>query len=107
LIPTIAGFGTPKGIAILAVLGYRFVNFWLPIPVGFGTYLSLKIPADRARRQEELAPSVEKGFPPGDPDGDRAANVNGYGRPIGSEARGQGEDLEGGGGHRSRHGQAP
>jgi uncharacterized protein (TIRG00374 family) len=107
LIPTIAGFGTPKGIAILAVLGYRFVNFWLPIPVGFGTYLSLKIPADRARHQEELASSVEKGFPPGDSEGDGAANVNGYGRSIGSEALGQGEDLEGGRGYRGRHGQAP
>src|SRR6202163_204717 len=33
LIPTLAGFGVPRGTAILAVLGYRLVNFWLPIPV--------------------------------------------------------------------------
>ncbi len=43
LIPTLHGFGVPKTAAILAVLGYRFVNFWLPIPAGGITYLSLRV----------------------------------------------------------------
>jgi hypothetical protein len=42
LIPTLVGFGVPRGTAILAVLGYRLVNFWLPIPVGGIAYLSLR-----------------------------------------------------------------
>ncbi len=42
LIPTIAGFGVPKAIAILAVLLWRLVNFWLPIPAGGICYLSLR-----------------------------------------------------------------
>jgi hypothetical protein len=46
LIPTLHGFGVAKTTAILAVLGYRLVNFWLPIPVGGATYLSLKIRAE-------------------------------------------------------------
>ncbi|MCL5947580.1 MAG: YbhN family protein [Actinobacteria bacterium] len=43
LIPTLHGFGVAKTTAILAVLGYRLINFWLPIPVGGATYLSLKV----------------------------------------------------------------
>ena len=39
LIPTLVGFGTPKATAILGVLSYRLVNFWLPIPLGGVAYL--------------------------------------------------------------------
>jgi hypothetical protein len=39
----LVGFGTPRSIALLGVLGYRLVNFWLPIPVGGAAYVSLKI----------------------------------------------------------------
>ncbi|MEI7654309.1 MAG: YbhN family protein [Actinomycetota bacterium] len=42
LIPTIVGFGVPHTPAILAVLAYRLVNFWIPIPVGAGAYFSLR-----------------------------------------------------------------
>jgi uncharacterized protein (TIRG00374 family) len=42
LIPTLVGFGVPRPTAILGVLGYRLVNFWLPIPVGGIAYLSLR-----------------------------------------------------------------
>jgi len=43
LISTFVGFGVPSNKAILAVLGYRIVNFWLPIPVGGIAYLSLRV----------------------------------------------------------------
>jgi hypothetical protein len=43
LTSTLVGFGTPRGIAILGVIGYRLVQFWLPIPVGGLAYLSLHI----------------------------------------------------------------
>jgi uncharacterized protein (TIRG00374 family) len=51
LIPTIAGFGVDKGVATVAVLAYRLVNFWLPIPVGGGCYLSLRIESVHGFRQ--------------------------------------------------------
>lgn len=52
LIPTLVGFHLPKTVAILAVLGYRFVNFWLPIPAGGASYLSLRFSAEgKARRK--------------------------------------------------------
>lgn len=43
LTSTLVGFNTPRGIAILGVIGYRLINFWLPIPVGGLTYLSLHV----------------------------------------------------------------
>ncbi len=42
LIPTLVGFGVPQDRAILAVLAYRLVNFWIPIPVGGAAYASLQ-----------------------------------------------------------------
>ncbi len=47
LIATVVGFGVPHAQAILAVLAYRLVNFWLPIPVGGLAYLSLQWRKDR------------------------------------------------------------
>ena len=41
LIGTLVGFGVPHSQAILAVLSYRLVNFWIPIPVGGISYASL------------------------------------------------------------------
>jgi hypothetical protein len=38
----LVGFGLPRNIATLGVLGWRLVNFWLPIPVGAVSYASLK-----------------------------------------------------------------
>jgi hypothetical protein len=49
LIPTLVGFRVPAAIATVGVLSWRLVNFWLPIPVGGGCYLSLKV---RRRRAE-------------------------------------------------------
>ncbi len=42
LITTLVGFGVPHSQAILAVLAYRLVNFWIPIPVGGVAYASLQ-----------------------------------------------------------------
>jgi hypothetical protein len=61
LVPSLVGFGATPGAAIVAVLGYRLVNFWLPIPVGAGAYLlSLRVGGDRlaANRREELRRAV-------------------------------------------------
>jgi uncharacterized protein (TIRG00374 family) len=37
----LAGDGITKGVATLAVLGWRLASFWLPIPFGAAAYLSL------------------------------------------------------------------
>jgi uncharacterized protein (TIRG00374 family) len=42
LVSTLITVGCPAGIAVLGVLGWRLVNFWLPIPVSALTYLSLR-----------------------------------------------------------------
>ncbi|MGK3709226.1 lysylphosphatidylglycerol synthase transmembrane domain-containing protein [Arthrobacter koreensis] len=42
LVPTLAGFGTPSSAAVLAVLSWRILNFWLPIPVGGLAWISLR-----------------------------------------------------------------
>ena len=42
LISTLSGFGVPNSQAILAVLAYRLVNFWLPIPLGGAAYASVQ-----------------------------------------------------------------
>ncbi|MGZ4655859.1 MAG: lysylphosphatidylglycerol synthase transmembrane domain-containing protein [Blastococcus sp.] len=46
----LVGFGVPPAIATFGVLGWRLVNFWLPIPVGAAAYLSLRLPPVRRRR---------------------------------------------------------
>jgi uncharacterized protein (TIRG00374 family) len=39
----LVGFGVTRGVATLGVLGWRMVNFWLPIPTGAAAYASLKV----------------------------------------------------------------
>ncbi len=41
LVPVLVVFGTPRGIAVLGVLAYRLVSFWVPIPIGFASYARL------------------------------------------------------------------
>ncbi len=43
LVPALTGFGAPGGTAVLAVLSWRILNFWLPIPVGGLAWLSLRL----------------------------------------------------------------
>jgi uncharacterized protein (TIRG00374 family) len=40
----LVGFGLTRSVATLGVLGWRLVNFWLPIPTGAVAYVSLKVP---------------------------------------------------------------
>ena len=43
LIPALVGLGTPAASATLGVLAWRAASFWLPIPVGGLSYLSLRL----------------------------------------------------------------
>jgi len=38
----LVSFGVTRSVATLGVLGWRLVNFWLPIPAGAAAYASLK-----------------------------------------------------------------
>jgi uncharacterized protein (TIRG00374 family) len=51
----LVAFGATRGIAVLGVVAYRLVNFWLPIPLGAAAYLSLRV--GRPYR-EEVAEAV-------------------------------------------------
>ncbi len=42
LIPTLVGFGVTKGVATAGVLSYRIAAFWLPIPLGAVSYLTVR-----------------------------------------------------------------
>lgn len=63
LIPTLVGFGVPRSVAVVAVPMYRLAQFWLPIPVGAVSYLSLRMgpfAIDRARRLPRLRREIEE-----------------------------------------------
>jgi hypothetical protein len=42
LVPTLVAFDTPRGVAVLGVLAFRLLSFWLPIPVGFAAYARIE-----------------------------------------------------------------
>ena len=43
LVAITVGFGSPRATAVLAVLGYRLVNYWLPLLPGAVAYLRLRL----------------------------------------------------------------
>ena len=50
----LVSFGVTRNVATLGVLGWRLVNFWMPIPAGAIAYITLKVPRGaglRAMRQ--------------------------------------------------------
>lgn len=52
LLPTLIGFGVPGEVAVLGVLSWRVLQFWLPIPVAGLCYLSLRTPGWRDKVAE-------------------------------------------------------
>ena len=42
MIALLVGFGMPSAAAVAVVLVYRLINFWLPIPAGLATWLSVR-----------------------------------------------------------------
>lgn len=62
LTSALVGFGTPRGAAVLGVVTYRLVNFWLPIPIGGLSYLSLKVgpTSTREERGDALRRAAEE-----------------------------------------------
>ncbi len=54
LIPSLVGFGTPRGIAVLGVVSWRLFNFWAPIPAAGVCYLSTRTETWRIGRLGRL-----------------------------------------------------
>jgi uncharacterized protein (TIRG00374 family) len=57
---SLIGFGVPRAVALVGVIAYRLVNFWLPIPIGALAYGSLRAgiggrPRTRREDAKELA----------------------------------------------------
>lgn len=56
----LVGFGVPSGIALLGVVSWRLVNYWLPIPVGAAAYLSLRVGTPDLAAAENLERLAEE-----------------------------------------------
>ena len=54
----LVSFGVTRSVATLGVLGWRLVNFWLPIPVGAIAYVSLKVPRGAGLKAMRVAVST-------------------------------------------------
>jgi uncharacterized protein (TIRG00374 family) len=48
IVAVLTRFDVPGGVAAAGVLSWRLVNFWLPIPFGGASYLSLRLGRARA-----------------------------------------------------------
>jgi len=59
LTASLVGFGATHGQAVLGVIAWRLVNFWLPIPLGGAAYLSLHL-EPKGRRAAELRRVAER-----------------------------------------------
>ena len=56
LVAITAGFGAPRATAVLAVLGYRVVNYWLPLLPGALAHLRLRLSLNAADKTKPSGP---------------------------------------------------
>jgi uncharacterized membrane protein YbhN (UPF0104 family) len=52
------GFGAPRATAVLAVLGYRIVNYWLPLIPGAIAYIRLRLRAGADGKKKPATPQA-------------------------------------------------
>jgi uncharacterized protein (TIRG00374 family) len=55
----LVGFGVPRGVAGLSVAAYRLVSYWLPIPLGTASYLSLRFMHRPREARDEMRAAVQ------------------------------------------------
>jgi uncharacterized protein (TIRG00374 family) len=67
----LVSFGITRSVATLGVLGWRLVNFWLPIPAGAAAYVSLKVPRGAGLKAMRTAVSTLLARPPQQPPAER------------------------------------
>jgi len=56
LVAITVGFGAPRPTAVIAVLGYRVVNYWLPLLPGAAAYLRLRLGTGAAGKPKPSIP---------------------------------------------------
>jgi uncharacterized protein (TIRG00374 family) len=56
LVAITVGFGAPRATAVIAVLGYRVVNYWLPLLPGAAAYLRLRLSLNAAGKSRPSTP---------------------------------------------------
>ena len=89
----LVGFGVTRGVATLGVLGWRMVNFWLPIPTGAAAFVSLKVkPSNGGIRGAfsgllAFGKSQATGVPLDQPTSDAAGGPGPPGEPSPNEPR--------------------
>ncbi len=64
----LVSFGVTRSVATLGVLGWRLVNFWLPIPAGAIAYVSLKVPRGAGLKAMRAAMSTMMAHPAPSPE---------------------------------------
>jgi uncharacterized protein (TIRG00374 family) len=64
--PLLVGFGASRGSAILGVVSWRMLNYWLPIPAGAISYLSLRFRPGEVRGHAAEALQELTDLPPTD-----------------------------------------
>ena len=64
----LVSFGVTRSVATLGVLGWRLVNFWLPIPAGAAAYVSLKVPRGAGLKAMRAAITTLLSHPGAPPD---------------------------------------
>lgn len=80
LIPLLIGFGGDPGAVTLGVLAWRFISFWLPIPAGGLSYVSLRVGERVATDEEEPRAEIEAAYAEAEPL-DQWAERHGFKRP--------------------------
>ena len=105
----LVSFGVTRNVATLGVLGWRLVNFWMPIPAGAIAYATLKVPRGaglRAMRQAVsgmMSRGDVTGRPPPSPGADGTSpepggiSVSPPGQPDGSAAQAEPDNDTAGG----------
>jgi uncharacterized protein (TIRG00374 family) len=90
----LVGFGVTRSVATLGVLGWRLVNFWLPIPTGAAAFVSLKVKPETGGIKGAFAgllafvkPQQEAGAPPDTPTSDAPNSDVAAGRTPPDEPR--------------------
>jgi len=63
LVAITVGYGAPRSTAVLAVLGYRIVNYWLPLIPGTVAYLRVRLHHGATGQKKPAAPGPSG--PPG------------------------------------------
>ena len=63
LIPAVVSLGASASVALLGVLTWRLVQFWLPVPLALLTYISLRVGVLRNPRSQQERLSTEQALP--------------------------------------------